>query len=147
MLQVEAVVLDGILYRADHLAAELVRARLGGEPFTNYRALGLVADGVLVGGVVWHSWTPWGCEISIATNTPRWCSRAALRRLFAFTFVHLGRTRATARIRAGDERTARILERLGCVREGIHARDYDGTQDSVSYGMTAERCRWMGATA
>lgn len=142
-LPIRATIQDGILYRADQLAADFVRARLGGDPFVNFRALGLFHADKMVGGVVFQNWTEWGCEIAIACDSPVWCRKRTLRRLFEYTFVHLRRVRATAKTSADNERVRSLLEYLGCRHEGTHPRDFDGTRDLVTYGMLADECPWL----
>lgn len=142
-LPLQASVQDGILYGADKLAADFVWSRMGGPPFVNFRALGLVHDGRMIGGVVFQNWTKWGCEIAISCDNAKWCKRRTLRRLFEYTFVHLRRVRATAKTSADNARVRALLEFLGCRLEGIHPRDFDGIQDLVTYGMLAVECPWI----
>ena len=126
-----AICEGGVLYGADDIVAEFVRKRLGGENFDNYRALGLVHDGVLIGGVVFQNWTHMGVdrvEVVIATDSPRWCRFPTLKRLFAFAFEDLGLRSIIARTPAGNAHVRSILERLGCHLEGQEG-------DVVIYGM------------
>jgi len=148
-----------VLYGADAHVARLVASLLGGtqQPGFAYTAdgrpyfsaLGVVVDGVLIGGVVYHSFRPgrYGGDIEIAAAfaNARWCRRAVIAKLCAYPFVQLGCARITARVARKNKRARRLIEFLigSPTPEGIVKRGADGKQDAVLYGMTRDTCRWL----
>lgn len=111
----------GVLYGADDLVARFVWTRLGGDSLEGQRALGLVHDGVLVGGAVFKSWTHRGIDVVefvIASDKRTWCRSSTLRRLFAFAFGDLGLPRLLARTPVDNAPVRDILERVGFRLEG-----------------------------
>ena len=57
--------------------------KIGGEHFTS---IGIVSDGTLVGGAIYHDFHPHMIDISLATTDKRWCTRKVLRSLFSYPF-------------------------------------------------------------
>jgi RimJ/RimL family protein N-acetyltransferase len=142
-------VVGSVLFGADDVVASFVKSRLPPSTrFRDYAALGVVRDGVLCGGVVYHNY----CELehgsvieaSYAFDTARWAFPATLRTLFAYPFVQLGCARMTAIVAKGNKRSRRFVEGVGFHLEGVHPRAMDGKQTALSYGMLKEQCRWIG---
>lgn len=127
----------------ERLALLLVQDRLGGEPFRNARGLALIHRDRLVGGLAFHGWTAWGCELAAAADHAGWCRPGVIRAIARFVRDGLGRRRVTARTSADNTRMRRLLEGIGFVHEGTHPHDFDGRRDLVSYGMTEGTCRWL----
>lgn len=73
----------------DKAVAEWVAAMLPGRgDFGNCRALGVLHDGELVAGVVFHNWMEEAgvIELSAAATTPRWMTRPVLWEMFDYAF-------------------------------------------------------------
>lgn len=75
----------------------------------------LDAKGRLVGGMVYHNWHPEAqvIEMSGASTTPKWLTRAVLHEIFAYPFERLGCQLAVMRVSERDTRLHRTLTRLG----------------------------------
>jgi RimJ/RimL family protein N-acetyltransferase len=142
-------VVGSVLFGADELVAALVKSRLSPSTrFRDYAALGVVRDGVLCGGVVYHNYCVLEhgsvIEASFAFDNPRWAFPATLRTLFAYPFGQLGCDRMTAIVAKGNKRSRKMVEGLGFKLEGVHPRAMDGRQTALSYGILKEDCRWIG---
>lgn len=122
----------------DHLRGESDIARFW--PFT---AIGVVRDEQLVAGVIYSNFHGHDIQMTIASIDPNWCNRAVLRCLFNYPFVQLECQRVTALIAKRNKRARALVERLGFRMEGVHRRAMDGRQDSVSYGLLNEECKWI----
>ena len=103
------------------------------------------ADGRLIGGVGLHGWKPGAAEAEIGywLAKPYWgkgIASAAVRAALAHGAA-LGVKRFTARVYAGNERSARMLEKLGFRDEGpLPARPESGGRklDSRLYALDAD---------
>lgn len=142
---------DGVLYGAKDTVVPFVGKRIphvgasgfGPFPYSSAEALGVVRDGELIGGAVFHNWQGHDIQVSIAFDDPRWMRRRILRRLFAYPFVTLGCTRLTALTAADAGHVRRLLEGLGFTLEGRHPRGLGPDTDAVSYGLLSDDCRWL----
>lgn len=137
--------IGSVLFGADDVVSEFVRSRMpvARASFGPCSALGVVRDGVLVGGVVYHNYTGFNLEVSLAFDDPRWCSRATLRTLFAYPFLQLGCERITCIVGKGNKKSRRLTEGVGWKLEGVHPKAADGKQAAISYGMLRDDCKWI----
>jgi RimJ/RimL family protein N-acetyltransferase len=105
------------------------------EDFGQFRAAGVSVDGMLVAGVVYHSWQPVysHCEMTIYASSPRWATRGNIRALLQYPF-DAGCRRITATAGHRNDRSIRMLKRLGFVQEGV-ARHGFGDQHCVIFGL------------
>jgi len=137
-----------IVWGHDAQVAAWVAKQLDESDFGNCRAAAIVAEGNLVGGIVFNSYRPLrhgnDMHLVIATISPKWCSRGVLREIFDYVFNRAGCVRATAITARGNKKARKMLEGLGFKLEGTHPRAFDGRQAAVSYGMMKEHCRWLG---
>ncbi len=108
-------------------------------------AVPVLVDGELIAGIVWHGYDALArnCEVAIAADSPRWCSRRILRMAFSIPFEGLGCRRVTARINVHNDKSRRLCEGLGFQLEGLLRKaDIDGT-DMLIYGLLKEECRFL----
>ena len=120
-----------------------MQGQLPGTGFAHPQAIGITENGKLVGGVVYDRFTPFGCEMSIATLSPRWASRGRLHAFFFYPFCELGLVRVTALTARNNKRSRRMLEKLGFSLEGKARRAFDGRQDLMIYGLLRADCKWI----
>lgn len=117
------------------------------KPERDYEAIGVVRDGQIVGGVLYHNFheiAPGQHDIMMsAAGQPGWLTKATLKAFFSFPFHDLACVRITT-ITAKTNRKARNLnERLGFKIEGV-LRDGRGVgRDSIAYSMLKRECRWI----
>lgn len=88
--------------------------------------------------VVYQNWHRTGCEMAIASSTPRWASRAFLRAGFAYPFEQLGLQRVTFVTSAWNYACITLCRRLGAVKEGELRRYYSDGSNAVIYGLFHE---------
>ena len=138
-------IIGSILIGADELVGEMVRSRIpymresSWGPFTT---LGVVKDGVLVGGVVYHDYRGFNCQISAAFDKP-WACRSTLRALGDYPFNQLGCIRLTMVIGRKNKKAKKIANALGFTLEGVLKRGLDGSEDAFIWGLLKDDCRWI----
>ena len=144
--------IDGsLLVGADRLVSDFVRARIPhmrDQHFSPHVAIGVIRNGQLCGGVVFHSLRtchgkPLDIEMSAAFDDPRWCLPATLRKLFAYPFIQLGCIRMTTITGRKNKRARRIDVGLGFQLEGVARKAIDGKEDAMIYGMLRSDCRFI----
>ena len=83
--------------------------------FGTCTAIGVVDDGELIGGTVFHNWTPETgvIEMSSAAVSPRWLHPKMLRAIFAYPFEQLGCQMVVLRVSERNERMIGIANRFG----------------------------------
>jgi RimJ/RimL family protein N-acetyltransferase len=112
--------LIGPVYGQTKLVEAFVAANIPGETgFGNCKAIGFGTP--LVAGVVYHSWNPEGrvIELSSASTTRKWVSRANLKVIFGYPFDELDCQLCVARISEHNARARRIWRALGATEYPI----------------------------
>lgn len=136
-------VLDGILYGEKESVMMAVGLQLGELGFQNYEALGFVVDDTLVGGVLYSNQRGATIEMTVAANDPRWCTRAALRRIFEYPFEQLQRKSVFAVCKRSGVHSRDFVKRIGFKLVGP-VPDLYWSEDGVLYAMKRENCKWLG---
>ena len=137
-----------LVYGADAAVMEWVQQRTPWvEGFGDARAIGVARDGKLIAGLVYLNYRKTNIEICLAADDPRWCRKGVLAALFHFPFIQLRVRRMTAIIPASNERSLRLGEGLGFVREGRHEGLFANGEAGISMGLLRENCRWLGDIA
>ncbi len=109
-----------IVYGQTELVAAFVAANIPGETgFGNCKAIGF--GNPLVAGVVYHNWNPEGrvIELSAASTTRKWVTRANLKVIFGYPFDELECQLCVARISEHNARARRIWRALGATEYRI----------------------------
>ncbi len=135
-----------LIWGHDAAVAEWVGARLDIADFGLCVALGVVdRQGSLIGGCIFNNYRHPNIEATIATTSPRWCSRGVLSGIFAYPFRQLRCTRVTAITEVMNQPARAFLCRLGFQEEGTLRKAFPGGIDAVVHGMLTEECRWIMA--
>lgn len=93
--------------------------------------------------VLFHNYTDWDVEMSIASIDPKWAlNRTFIKACFTYAFDVLGVDRITGRAETSNDRAIRMDKRLGFKQEGICRRALAG-QDIIIFGMLREECRFL----
>lgn len=107
------------VYGQDVIVAGFVSERMPtgrGRGFGNCSTIGIIEDGDLVAGIVFHNWDPEAAtmEISAAAlpNHP-WLSRETIRRMYQYPFLGCHCQMVINRVAAEDERQLFMLARFG----------------------------------
>lgn len=101
----------------DRVVADFVANLLGHRrTFGNCTAIGVVDDGRLIGGVVYHEWSPehGTIQMSAASTTPYWINRTILRTVFGYPFKGAECQLVIFRVAESNGRMRRIAKAVGC---------------------------------
>lgn len=108
------------------------------------RWIGSVTDDMQIMGVVVYSrWTKHNCEMSVASVTPRFMTRAFLRAVFGYPFNELGFARVTAVVEEENVKALNMNHGLGFKDEGILRNWYGEGRNGVVMGMLKDECKWL----
>ena len=130
-----------IVYGRNEEVAAFVAANIPGETgFGNCKAIGFGAP--LVAGVVYHNWNPEGrvIELSAASTTRKWVTRANLKVIFGYPFDELECQLCVARISEHNARARRIWRALGSTEYHI-PRFYGRDEAMIIATLTVEAWR------
>lgn len=101
----------------DVRVADWVAARIPGceRGFGKCQALGVAHDGRVVGGMVFHNWSPeFGTiEISAAADDPRWLTREVINMALDYVFDGAGCQMVMAQQDPENKRAVRLWKALG----------------------------------
>jgi RimJ/RimL family protein N-acetyltransferase len=139
-------IVGSILLGADDLVIEMVKSRIPemrGKDFAFPRGLGVVRNGNLVGGVVYHEYRGHDVQMSAAFDSAGWALPGTLRALWSYPFDTMGCKRATMIIGRKNKRARRFCRGMGMTEEGLLRKGLDGMQDAVIYGMLRDECKWL----
>lgn len=98
-----------------------------------------------VAGIVVNNFRGTDCEISMASETPRWARKSVMRYIFDYVFTKCGCVRCTCIVvnHNRSKRTRRFLTGLNFVLEGVLRRAYDGELGAMIFGLLKEDCRFL----
>lgn len=105
-----------------------------GEPVPNAQFLGWTVNGEVASVVGFHSYYGDDVELSAAAVSG---SPAYVRAIFDYVFVQLKCRRCTARVRADNKRSLKLVRRLGFVKEGVMRKARAG-HDLLIFGLLKE---------
>lgn len=108
----------------------------GARGFQVFTSLGVVHQGSLVAGVVYHDWNPEAeiIELSAASDDGRWLTRPVLSAMFSYPFDGIGCQMVVLRVSGRNENASgrgikRIAKAYGFTAIPIprlYGRDHDG---------------------
>ena len=117
------------------------------DHFNPARGLVVVYRDAVVASVIFNEYRqmPRGASMqaSIASTSPKWCTRRVLRAVFSYPFGQMNVARLWASTARNNKRARRFLARLGFAYEGIARRAHDGVMDAAVYSMLPGECRWV----
>ena len=117
------------------------------EAFAPGAGAGLLSDGALVGGVVFHSYRILShgsfCSMAAACDDAKAVTRGIIRKMLFYPFCQLKVRRLQAETSVENDRCRSILERMGFKLDGVLRRGHDGTVDQAVYSLLPEECRWI----
>lgn len=109
-----------------------------------FTAIGVVDSetGTPLAGVIYNSFREGDCNIHLAADDPRWCTRRVISVLLQYPFVQLKQRRLTAISAQRNKHGRKFIERIGFKIEGKirHAFPKD---NAIVYGMLVSECRWI----
>jgi RimJ/RimL family protein N-acetyltransferase len=83
--------------------------------FGNCTAIGVVENGDLIGGTVFHQYSPEAgvIEMSSAAVSARWLAPKMIRAIFQYVFDQIGCQAVVMRVREDNARMVRIAQKFG----------------------------------
>lgn len=137
-----------VLYFADEMVSRWVGARLP-QPWTyspDMRALGVMVDGRLAAGVIYHTFNGANvvCEIAAVPGS-RWASRTSLYHLFAYPFETLGCGRITVLVERRNRASVKLVLSMGFAPEATLRGSAPDGGDMIVFAMHRHECQWIGA--
>lgn len=108
-------------------------------------AIGWIADGVPVAGVVYSDFTGTSIGIHSRCDDRKKVSRQWFWAIFDYPFNQLGVKRLTGLVSTANLEAQRVDEHLGFVEEA-RLKDYFPEGDAIIYCMRKEDCKWLALT-
>ena len=96
----------------------------------------------ILGAVVYTRFSPWNCEMSVASASPKWATRKFLKVAFGYPFEQMELKRVTAAVEPDNINSIDMLERLGFVQEATLS-EWFGDKDALIYRMKRKDCKWL----
>lgn len=122
-----------------HWAAGKLQMRF---PADLCRAIAYVNESDILGAVVYHSWTPHSCELSIATDrSKRWATRRFITAIYKQAFVEFDKSRIHFTVDPTNTDSMRLQEKLGHKKECVLDDAAGEGKPLVLWGLT--RKDWL----
>lgn len=137
------------IYGADAVVAQFVGQLIGEPGFGNCKAIGFAKGRELVAGMVYHNWRPDAqiIEMSGASTTRRWTTKAVIRTIFGYPFDTVGCQMVVARHSEHNTRVRRIWTALGAQETVIpRIRGRDEAEVIATLTVEAWRSNKLGAS-
>lgn len=137
-----------LIYGQNERIAEFVAKQISvcnGRGFGENTAIGVEADGELIGGFVFHDWSPeFGTiEISFAGTNRRWLTRPVMYGMLSYVFNELGCQMACSKTPASMKHAVRICKAYGA-RQVTIPRLFGRNEDAIISTLTVEEWRANG---
>lgn len=97
----------------------------------------------LLAVTVFTRFSPWNCEMSIASWSPRWGFRKYLDLCFGYAFRQCGVERVSVVCEESNAKSRDMVQRLGWKEEARLVKWF-GKQDGILYRMLRDECPWTG---
>lgn len=141
--------ITSLIIGQDKLIGDWVKEQLKIDSFDPYTAIGVVADGKIIGGVVYNNFhtdaqgNPLFIEMTIASIDKRFAPRHNITTFFAYPFIQLNVKRVQMTCSADSRQIRALLIRLGFQFEGIGRSAFHLGGDSAVYSMLKHECGWI----
>lgn len=100
-------------------------------------------DGSPLAVVVFDRFSPFNCEMSIASDgTRKWFSREFVGVCFRYAFKQMGLKRVTVVVEETNAKSLKMCRQLGYVEEARLVQWY-GDVDGIAFRMLKDECRWL----
>jgi RimJ/RimL family protein N-acetyltransferase len=104
----------------------------------SYTIANVTDDGAVLAAVVYTNWHRTGCEMAIASTSPRWATRGFMRACLAYPFKQLGLKRLSMVTSENNGPCQLLCLWLGAKIEGQLRRWYADGSDAIVYGLFEE---------
>jgi RimJ/RimL family protein N-acetyltransferase len=132
-----------VLIRAPlELLHDWLNERVGLARSEDFRAIGRVVDGELVGVVGFTGYNGASLQMHMAGDTPKWGSRRLLRAVFGYAFNQCGCNMVFGMVPSNNAKALEIDLRLGFTEiANIPGAHPDGSLHVLI--MRRDNCRWL----
>lgn len=123
-----------LLFGCDAEIAQWVADRIPHvDDFGPSRSIGVVSDGRLLAGCVYHDCQPRHetIQLSMAADSPMWARREVIAGLLAYPFVQLGFYKVWTATPADGEAALKVNKHIGFTREAILAHHFGRKRHAV----------------
>ncbi|GLQ09256.1 hypothetical protein GCM10007913_11880 [Devosia yakushimensis] len=111
------------------------------------RAIGLTRSGALIAVVVFDTFGPMECMVSVAAEQGRaWLNRAFIAAVASYVFLQCAFPRITCTISDNNAASKRFCEHFGCSLEGRKRGAGPNGEDMLIYGLLRRECAWIPKT-
>jgi RimJ/RimL family protein N-acetyltransferase len=122
-----------------------VRQELDEPPVEGSMAFGFVNDdGKLICGILIHDVKQEMCALSIASKSPRWCTKENIAAIADVLSENLGKRYVYTMTPAMNHRARKLVEGLGFKQDGVMRQAAKGGEDDlIIYGVLREDCPFI----
>lgn len=106
------------------------------------RVLAIIDEQLPLAVVGYSRMTQFHCEVSIASVSPRFCTRPVLHHMFWIPFVQWGYLRIHSVVSLKRPKALDFNRRLGFTQEG-QLSHWFGDADGIMFRMLRHECRWL----
>lgn len=105
-------------------------------------------DKKILGVVVLYNHNPpANIEMAIVTDSPKWCTKALIKRVFDYCFNELEVKRVFAQVKSNNHKALDMDKRLGfeeiAVIPDYYVTKHGKVCDNHILSMTKEQCKWI----
>lgn len=110
----------------------------------SYTIASVERSGRILAVVVYTNWHRTGCELAIASTSPRWATQGFIRACLSYPFDQLGLKRLSMVTSAGNMPCRKLCRYLGAKVEGRLREWYADGNDAIVYGLfKSELPEWV----
>lgn len=95
--------------------------------------------------VIYYNWLEHGCEMSIASSSPRWATKDFMHAAFAYPFIQGAKRRITFIVEDNNLKSLKMCLRIGAKVEG-KARNWYGKNNGIIFGLLRNECKYLRET-
>lgn len=100
-------------------------------------------DDKILGVVMADRFSSFGCELNIASITPRFLTRELILVTFHYIFNTCGKMRISTLASSDNVRSLKFTAKMGFIAEA-RLRNFYGEHDAIVFRMLRDECPWIG---
>lgn len=136
-----------VLVGKDLEVARFVIERVDGlnslEDLGNFKGWGFCQNGKLLAGMLFNCFNGHDINMHLASDSPRWCTKNALKLIAHQVYNRWGCERMTALVGRKNKRCRKFVEGIGFKLEGVKRKGAGPASDLCIYGMLKNECKWL----
>lgn len=123
----------GLIFDADEVVVEYICKKYSLTPIKYDQAVGIVEDGMLCGGILFHGWNGYNVELDYYGD--RTVTLGIVRCLARISVSTFKVSRVTLLVGQRNRQLIRALQKLGFFLEGVQRRYYGDTDTRRNTGV------------